>query len=56
MVYFIDINDFCSSINLNTVNSGTIESLISSGCFDTISKESRSDNIDNLNKLNVTLD
>ncbi len=48
---FIDINDFCSRINLNTVNSGTIESLISSGCFDTISKESRTDNIENLNKL-----
>ena len=48
---FADINDFCSRINLNTVNSGTIESLISSGCFDSISKESRTYNIDNLNKL-----
>ena len=48
---FTDINDFCSRINLNTVNSGTIESLISSGCFDSISKESRTYNIDNLNKL-----
>ena len=48
---FTDINDFCSRINLNTVNSGTIESLISSGCFDSISKESRTQNIDNLNTL-----
>ena len=48
---FIDINDFCSRVNLNTVNSGTIESLISSGCFDSISEESRTYNIDNLNKL-----
>ena len=48
---FLDINDFCSRINLNTVNSGTIESLISSGCFDCISEESRTYNIDNLNNL-----
>ena len=48
---FEDINDFCSRINLNTVNSGTIESLISAGCFDLISEESRTYNIDNLNKL-----
>ena len=49
---FADINDFCSRINLNTVNSGTIESLISSGCFDSISKESRTYNIDNLKFTN----
>ena len=48
---FVDINDFCSRINLNTVNSGTIESLISSGCFDSISEESRTYNVENLNKL-----
>ena len=48
---FTDINDFCSRINLNTVNSGTIESLISSGCFDSICRESRTYNIDNLNKV-----
>ena len=48
---FININDFCTRINLNTVNSGTIESLISSGCFDNISEESRTYNIDNLSKI-----
>ena len=48
---FINIKDFCSRVNLNTVNSGTIESLISSGCFDSISEESRTDNIENLDKL-----
>ena len=48
---FIDISDFCSRINLSTVNSGTIESLISSGCFDSISEESRTYNSENLNRL-----
>ena len=48
---FKSIDDFCTRINLNTVNSGTIDSLISSGCFDTISSESRSSSIDNLSKL-----
>ena len=48
---FKSIDDFCTRINLNTVNSGTIDSLISSGCFDTISSESRSSTIDNLSKL-----
>tara|TARA_Y100000022_G_scaffold199620_1_gene212537 strand:- start:2270 stop:3694 length:1425 start_codon:yes stop_codon:yes gene_type:complete len=48
---FENIDDFCSRINLNTVNSGTIESLISSGCFDTISLESRTSNIDSLSTI-----
>ena len=47
---FIDINDFCTRVNLNTVNSGTIEALINSGCFDNITDKSRSHNISNLQK------
>ena len=50
---FINFDDFCSRINLNTVNSGTIESLISSGCFDEINIESRTWGIDNLHSLMV---
>ena len=46
--FFSDINDFCCRVNLNTVNSGTIESLISAGCFDCISLKSRSHNIKNV--------
>ena len=49
--YFESIDDFCTKVNLNTVNSGTMESLISSGCFDNISYKSRSFNIDNLNNF-----
>ena len=48
---FKDLDDFCSRINMNTVNSGTIESLISAGCFDTINLESRTSGITNLNNL-----
>ena len=48
---FTDLNDFCSRVNLNTVNSGTIEALISSGCFDSISNKTRSFNIENLHKI-----
>tara|TARA_B100001109_G_scaffold111132_1_gene90718 strand:+ start:11163 stop:14594 length:3432 start_codon:yes stop_codon:yes gene_type:complete len=47
---FIDLNDFCSRVNLNTVNSGTIESLISSGCFDKVSNKPRSHYINDLQK------
>ena len=46
---FINIDDFFSRINLNTVNSGTIESLISAGCFDTLYIESRASIISSLN-------
>ena len=49
--YFESIDDFCTKVNLNTVNSGTMESLISSGCFDNISYKTRSFNIDNLNNF-----
>jgi len=45
------IDDFCSRINLSIVNSGTIESLISSGCFDSISNKTRSDNLLDLHSL-----
>ena len=45
------IDDFCSRINLSVVNSGTIESLISSGCFDSISNKTRSDNLSDLHLL-----
>ena len=48
---FKSIEDFCSRINLNTVNSGTIESLISSGCFDSISQDTRTFSIDSLHTL-----
>ena len=41
---FTSIEDFCSKVNLTTVNSGTIESLICSGCFDNISKKTRLEN------------
>jgi len=47
---YTDIEDFCSKINLTTVNSGTIESLISSGCFDSISIKTRTENSRNLQK------
>tara|TARA_B100001063_G_scaffold152286_1_gene142084 strand:- start:2298 stop:5684 length:3387 start_codon:yes stop_codon:yes gene_type:complete len=47
---YTDIEDFCSKINLTTVNSGTIESLISSGCFDSISIKTRTENLRNLQK------
>ena len=45
------IDDFCSRVNLSYVNSGTIESLISSGCFDSISNHTRSENLSNIHKL-----
>ena len=48
---FKDLNEFCTRVNLNTVNSGTIEALIYSGCFDTITNKSRSYNIKNLHKF-----
>ena len=48
---YVSIEDFCSRVNLNTVNSGTLDSLISSGCFDNISSTSRTLNIENLNNL-----
>ena len=44
-----NIEDFCSRVNLNTVNSGTIDALISSGCFDKINESSRLSTIENLN-------
>ena len=47
---FTDLNEFCTRVNLNTVNSGTIEALIYSGCFDEITDKSRSYNIENLQK------
>ena len=46
---FTSIEDFCSKVNLTTVNSGTIESLICSGCFDNISKKTRLENLKFLN-------
>ena len=45
------MDNFFSRINLNTVNSGTIESLISAGCFDTLDIKSRTFSISNLNSL-----
>ena len=45
------IDDFCSRVNLSIVNSGTIESLISSGCFDTISNKTRSENLSDIQML-----
>jgi len=47
---FTSLNDFCTRVSLNTVNSGTIEALIYSGCFDEITNKSRSYNIKNLQK------
>jgi len=47
---FLNLNDFCTRVNLNTVNSGTIEALIYSGCFDEITDKSRSYNVQNLQK------
>ncbi len=44
------LEDFCSKVNLTTVNSGTIESLVSSGCFDSISNKTRSEHLKDLNK------
>ena len=38
---FKNIEEFCSRVNLTAVNSGTIEALISSGCFDNINECSR---------------
>jgi DNA polymerase-3 subunit alpha len=46
---FSSIEDFCSKVNLTTVNSGTIESLICSGCFDNISRKTRIENLKCLN-------
>ena len=46
---FTCIEDFCSKVNLTTVNSGTIESLICSGCFDNITRKTRLENIKCLN-------
>jgi DNA polymerase-3 subunit alpha len=46
---FVSIEDFCSKVNLTTVNSGTIESLICSGCFDNISSKTRLENLKCLN-------
>ena len=46
---FASIEDFCSRVNLTIVNSGTIESLICSGCFDNISKNTRLENLKYLN-------
>ena len=46
---FASIEDFCSKVNLTTVNSGTIESLISSGCFDNITRKTRLENLKYLN-------
>ena len=46
---FTNIEDFCSKVNLTTINSGTIESLISSGCFDNISNRTREENLKHLN-------
>ena len=46
---FVSIEDFCSKVNLTTVNSGTIESLICSGCFDNISRKTRLENLKCLN-------
>ena len=46
---FASIEDFCSRVNLTIVNSGTIESLICSGCFDNISKKTRLENLKYLN-------
>ena len=48
---YINIEDFCSRVNLSTVNSGTIESLISSGCFDSISDKTRTENLSEINLL-----
>ncbi len=48
---FTSIEDFCFKINLSIVNSGTIESLIASGSFDSIVNESRSTIISNLSEL-----
>jgi DNA polymerase-3 subunit alpha len=47
---YTDIEDFCSKINLTTVNSGAIEALIASGCFDTISIKTRTENLQDLPK------
>jgi DNA polymerase-3 subunit alpha len=46
-----NIDDFCSRVNLSYVNSGTIESLISSGSFDSISNKTRSENLLDLHLL-----
>jgi DNA polymerase-3 subunit alpha len=46
---FNSIDDFCSKVNLTIVNSGTIESLVCSGCFDNISKKTRLENLKSLN-------
>ena len=46
---FTGIEDFCSKVNLSTVNSGTIEALICSGCFDNISSKTRLENLKSLN-------
>jgi DNA polymerase-3 subunit alpha len=46
---FTCIEDFCSKVNLTTVNSGTIESLICSGCFDNITGKTRLENLKCLN-------
>ena len=48
---YSSIDDFCSRVNLTIVNSGTIESLISSGCFDSVSNKSRTENLSNLHLL-----
>ena len=47
---YTDIEDFCSKINLTTVNSGAIEALIASGCFDSISIKTRTENLQDLPK------
>ena len=46
---FTCIEDFCSKVNLTMVNSGTIEALICSGCFDNITRKSRLENLKYLN-------
>jgi DNA polymerase-3 subunit alpha len=48
---FEGIEDFCAKVNLTTVNSGTIESLICSGCFDNISRKTRLENLKYLNSF-----
>jgi DNA polymerase-3 subunit alpha len=48
---FKSIDDFCARVNLSIVNSGTIEALISSGCFDSISNKTRSENLSNIHLL-----
>jgi DNA polymerase-3 subunit alpha len=47
---YINIEDFCSKVNLTTVNSGAIEALVSSGCFDSISIKTRTKNLVDLQK------